>query len=276
MKLKISHIASLVALLATALIINFSRHADLSLNSFNKGSDGYTVRYVIDGDTIELSSGEKVRYIGIDTPEVREKTQEGWVYKPGPFGEEAKEFNRRLVEGKRVRLEFDVQKKDKFKRTLAYVYAGEMFVNLEMVRQGFAMIYTYPPNLKYLELFLDAQKEARENKRGLWLSLEENKISASEAKKNIGRVRMVEAVVKDTFLTEKMLILKFKDSFKVVIYKNNIPLASKDMIRSPNKHFKGKMVRVFGLIKEYKGHPEIVIHDISQIEILEYLGQPSR
>ncbi|MDP2922069.1 MAG: thermonuclease family protein [Candidatus Omnitrophota bacterium] len=262
MKRKISYLASLLALLATTLIINFSRHDDLS-------SNGYTVRHVIDGDTIELSDGEKVRYIGIDTPEVRERTDSGWVYKPRPFGEEAKEFNRKLVEGKRVRLELDVQKKDKYKRILAYVYTGEMFVNIEMVRQGFAMIYTYPPNLKYLELFLEAQKEARDNKRGLWAGLEENKISTSDAKNNIDRVRMIEAIVTDTYLTEKMLILKFKNNFTVVIYKNNIPLRSKDIIRSPNKHFKGKMVRVYGLIKEYKGHPEIVIHDISQIEILQ-------
>lgn len=269
MKREISYIASLAAILATALVINFSRHANLSPDTFNKGSNGYTVSHVIDGDTIELSSGEDVRYIGIDTPEVREKTGAGWVYKPRPFGEEAKEFNRKLVEGKRVRLEFDVQKKDKYKRILAYVYTGEKFINVEMVRQGFAMIYTYPPNLKYLELFLEAQKEARDNKRGLWQGLEENKISASDAKKSIGTIRMVEARVTDTYLTEKMLILKFKDNFKVVIYKNNIPPASKDIIRSPNKYFKGKMVRVYGLIKEYKGHPEIVMHDISQLEVVD-------
>ena len=142
-------------------------------------------------------------------------------------------------------------------------------VNIEMAREGFAMIYTYPPNLKYSQRFLDAQKEARDNKKGLWIDLEENKISTSQAKNNIGMMRIIESEVIDTHLTEKLLILKFKDNFKAVIYKNNIPLSMKDMGRSPNKYFKGKTVKVYGIIKKYKGHPEILLHDMSQLEIIQ-------
>jgi len=186
-----------------------------------------------------------------------------------PFAEKAKDLNRKLVEAKTVKLEFDVQKKDKYKRLLAYVYAEDKMVNIEMVRQGLAMVYTYPPNVKYSQRFLGAQKEARDNKRGLWVDLEENKISTSEAKDNIGRIRMIEARVIDTRLTEKLLILKFKDNFKVVIYKNNISPGLKDMARSPDKYFKGKIVRVYGMIKNYKAHPEMMLHDFSQLEILK-------
>ncbi|PIV39256.1 MAG: hypothetical protein COS29_03610 [Candidatus Omnitrophica bacterium CG02_land_8_20_14_3_00__42_8] len=266
---QIRYAISIIALLATSLVINFSRHTGSTSHIYNNGLHKYTVSRVVDGDTVELSNGERVRYIGIDTPEVREKAGSGWVYKPRPYAEEACAFNRKLVEGKSVRLEFDVQKRDKYKRLLAYVYAGEKMVNIEMVKEGFAMIYMYPPNVRYSQRFLDAQKEARDNKRGLWVDLEENKISASEAKNNIGRVRMMESEVIDTHLTEKLLILKFKDNFKVAIYKDNIPSGSKDMIRSPNAYFKGKKVRVYGLIKEYKGHPEIMLHDMSQLVILK-------
>jgi micrococcal nuclease len=269
MRRRIRYAVSLVALGITLLVINFSKQINLTHLSYDKPGHQYSVRHVVDGDTIELSSGEMVRYIGIDTPEIREKAGAKWVYEPKPYAEEAAAFNKKLVEGKVVKLEFDVQKKDKYNRLLCYVYAGDAIVNIEMVRAGFALMYTYPPNVKYSQKFLDAQKDARENKRGLWLGLEENKISAAQAKNNIGMIRMVESEVSDTHLTEKLLILKFKNNFKVVIYKNNIPLNMKDMARSPNKYFKGKTVKVYGIIKQYKGYPEIVVHDMSQLEILK-------
>ncbi|MEK6732847.1 MAG: thermonuclease family protein [Candidatus Omnitrophota bacterium] len=272
MKRQIKYIASLTALLIASLVINFSRHTNLTTQFNNSGSGKYyTINRVVDGDTIELSNRETVRYIGIDTPEIREKKGSAWIYSPRPYAEEAKSFNEKLVKGKSVRLEFDVQKKDKYNRFLAYVYAGENMANLEMVKQGYGMIYTYPPNVRYSEKFLEAQKEARDNKRGIWSDLdsEKGRITTAQAKDNIGMVRMIEAQVTDTHLTEKLLILKFKNNFKAVIYKNNIPSRLKDMARSPNKYFKGKTVRVYGIIKEYKGHPEIVIHDMSQLEIIQ-------
>jgi len=271
MKRQVKYAVFLVAILIISLIINFSSRINLKNQSDNGARGYYTVTRVIDGDTIELSGGETVRYIGIDTPEVSEKNSSGWIYNPMPFAEKAKDFNRKLVEGKSVKLEFDVQKKDKYNRLLAYVYIEGKMVNIEMVRQGLAMIYTYPPNVKYSKMFLDFQREAKDSKIGLWAGLEENKIYTSEAKNNIGRLRMIEARVTDTRLTEKLLILKFKDNFKVVIYKNNIPSALKEIVRSPDTYFKGKMVRVYGIIKNYKAYPEIVLHDFSQLEILKNL-----
>jgi micrococcal nuclease len=72
------------------------------------------------------------------------------------------------VEGKTVRLELDVEKWEKYRRLLAYVYVGETMVDAELVRQGFAQVATYPPNVKYQERFLKLQREAWEAKRGLW------------------------------------------------------------------------------------------------------------
>jgi micrococcal nuclease len=269
MKRRIRYVVSFIALGLTFLVINFSKQINLTHQSYDKFPYQYTVRHVIDGDTVELSNGDMVRYIGIDTPEMRERKGSEWIYNPMPYAEKAKEFNKILVEGKSVRLEYDVQKKDKYNRILAYVYTGDKMVNAEIVREGLAMIYTYPPNVRYVEKFLEAQKEARDNKKGLWLGLEENKISALEAKNNIGKIRIVESEVISTYLTEKILILKCKNNFKIVLYKNNIPPDMKDMARSPNKYFKGKTVRVYGIIKKYKGYPEIVVHDMSQLEILK-------
>ncbi len=132
-------------------------------------SDTTIVQRVIDGDTVELSDGRKVRYIGVDTPEVRQRNRQGgWVKKPEPYAEEATAFNRRLVEGKAVRLEQDVQSHDRYGRLLTYVYVGELFVNAELVRQGYAVPLTIPPNVKHAELFRDLAREARQEQRGLW------------------------------------------------------------------------------------------------------------
>ncbi len=122
------------------------------------------VQRVVDGDTVVLSTKERVRYIGIDTPELHHPRKPVEAY-----GREAKEFNRRLVEGKKVRLEFDLERYDKYHRLLAYVFLENgTFVNAELLRQGYAQLLTIPPNVKYADLFVKFQKEAREAKRGLW------------------------------------------------------------------------------------------------------------
>ncbi len=114
---------------------------------------------VIDGDTIELDDGEHVRYIGMDTPEMRPVE---------PWAEAATEANRELVEGEMLRLETDVQLRDRYGRLLAYVYVGDLFVNERLVRDGYAHAVSYPPNVAHQEELVAAQREAREADRGLW------------------------------------------------------------------------------------------------------------
>ena len=126
------------------------------------------MRRVIDGDTVELSDGRLVRYIGIDTPEVRRREGEHWIVDPQPMSEEATAFNRRLVENKRVRLEYDVQTHDRFGRVLAYVYVGDVMVNAELLRAGFAQPLTIPPDVKYAQQFRALAEDARRAGRGLW------------------------------------------------------------------------------------------------------------
>jgi len=134
-----------------------------SVESIERQELPFKVIKVIDGDTIKLENGEVVRYIGIDTPET--------VHPSKPvqcFGREASNKNKELVEGKLVRLEKDITDRDKYGRLLRYVWVGDLFVNDYLVRQGYAYVYTYPPDVKYSEQFVQAQREARENNRGLW------------------------------------------------------------------------------------------------------------
>jgi len=123
----------------------------------------FKVTRVIDGDTVEIEGGEHVRYIGIDTPETVDPRKPVQC-----FGIEASKKNEELVEGKVVRLEKDITEKDKYGRLLRYVWMDDLFVNLELVKQGFATSYSYPPDIKYQKEFQEAEKEAREAKRGLW------------------------------------------------------------------------------------------------------------
>jgi micrococcal nuclease len=125
-----------------------------------------TVVRVVDGDTIHVRLGErveKVRYIGVNTPEVHHprKGEE-------PGGRAAMALNRVLVEGQRVRLETDVQARDRYGRLLAYVWVNDVMVNAELVRRGYAQVMTVPPNVRHQALFVKLQRDAREAERGLW------------------------------------------------------------------------------------------------------------
>lgn len=132
----------------------------------------FKVKRVIDGDTIEIDNGQKIRYIGIDTPE---------TVSPGKeidcFAREASDKNKELVLGREVRLEKDVSDTDRYGRLLRYVYTKGpdlpegiewILVNDLLVREGYAQASTYPPDVKYQNLFLESQRYAKENGLGLW------------------------------------------------------------------------------------------------------------
>ncbi len=112
---------------------------------------------VIDGDTIVVEGGYHVRYIGIDAPE-----------KDDPYYLEAKQFNEQLVMGKRVKMEKDVSDRDDFGRLLRYVYVNSVFVNAEMVRNGYALAKAYLPDTRYQKYLVEVENEAKQLHKGLW------------------------------------------------------------------------------------------------------------
>jgi len=124
------------------------------------------VTRVIDGDTIEVDIDGiiyKVRYIGIDTPELDDEQAELCA-----LAQEATRYNRQLVEGKTVRLEKDISETDRYERLLRYVYVDDTFVNAELVRQGLAWAEAYEPDIKYQDTLEKAEAEARQDKIGIW------------------------------------------------------------------------------------------------------------
>ncbi len=139
----------------------------------------FYVSKAIDGDTLRLSNGENVRLIGIDTPESRYNSKLARDSQRSrkdmdtilKMGRSASAFTKSLVEGKRVKLLFDVQKHDKYGRLLAYVYLEDgTFVNGKIVEEGYAQVMTIAPNVKYSQTFLKLEREARQKGNGLWKS----------------------------------------------------------------------------------------------------------
>ncbi len=118
---------------------------------------------VIDGDTIEIASGEKVRYIGIDAPEMNAEDETR-----RHLAQVAKRVNRGMVEGRELVIELGVEERDRYGRLLGYIYSGNVFVNAALVAGGYAQAATYPPNVKHAELFVTLATQAWEANRGLW------------------------------------------------------------------------------------------------------------
>ncbi len=246
----------------------------LALNLFSGKmflpKEGY-VAEVVDGDTIKLKSGESVRYIGIDTPETRKKEGEKWIYQPQPFAEEAKQLNRKLVENKKVRLEYDVEKKDKYRRLLCYVFVEDIFVNAKLIEEGLAFLYTYPPNVKYVDKLVELQKNARLEEKGIWKTYARGAIPDKEAKNHIGELAEVEGRVSKIKDRDKTICLYFgqggQGSFKVIIFRNDLKYFLDKKI-NPKEYYLGKKLKVYGKIKDYHG-PEIIAGHPTQIEVIE-------
>ncbi|MFZ5652427.1 MAG: thermonuclease family protein [Bacillota bacterium] len=125
------------------------------------------VKRVVDGDTFEIVNRgkiEKVRLIGVDTPETLKPNSE-----VEPYGPEASSFTKKMIEGKKVRLEFDVQERDRYGRILAYVYLENgAFLNARLLEEGLATTMTVPPNVRMAEHFLGLQKKAQKARKGIW------------------------------------------------------------------------------------------------------------
>jgi len=253
------------------------------------------VTQVIDGDTIAVEGGIRVRLIAIDAPERDEKCYT-----------EAKEYLNSMILHKVVNLEMDITDKDQYGRSLRYVWLDNKLVNAEIVRAGFAIAKQYDPDTKYQHIIADAEQEAIKKEVGClwskeettptavatplstpfptttpmlapllsptktkWISSDKGVISYLDAGKYIGQTKTVEGTIVKTFkyTKGKIIFLNFHDPyqgyFTAIIWSSGwdkFPFA-------PEVYYKGKEVRVTGEIIEYKGSPEIVVRGPSQIEV---------
>ncbi|MCC6404827.1 MAG: thermonuclease family protein [Candidatus Yanofskybacteria bacterium] len=156
----------IIALYTQWLTESRDRHNNPELTATPKPAPSgmVLVTKVVDGDTIEIEGGTRVRYIGVNTPETVDPRRPVQC-----FGKEASSYNASLVEGQFVRLVRDISDTDKYGRLLRYIYLADgTFVNLQLVARGYAYANTYPPDIAHAKEFAAAQAEAREASRGLW------------------------------------------------------------------------------------------------------------
>jgi micrococcal nuclease len=153
----------ILALMLTGTILAGCSPATVSSSS---GREKAKVVKIVDGDTFEVEIGgkkEKIRLIGVDTPETK-KPNTPIMY----YGKEASDYTKKRLDQKTIELEWDVDKYDQYKRMLAYVWIGDELFNRTLVQEGYARIATFPPNVKYVELFKKDQEDARKKEKGLW------------------------------------------------------------------------------------------------------------
>lgn len=253
------------------------------------GDDGAEVTRIYDGDTIEaLVSGrsQKIRYIGIDSPEMSDSREAVLE-----MARAATEANRRLVEGRIVRLEYDVQTRDTYGRLLAYVWIGDTLVNEVLVRDGYAAARSFPPNVRYQERLRAAQQDAQDAGRRLWdgrladgpLRLRGNQstrasaearpgdglqLDAFDANRHVGEVATVcGRVAGGRYLGgDGLTFLNLERRYPNQPFTIVVPSSTRRaMGGTPETDLPGMDVCVAGRIELHRGTPQILVHDPAQL-----------
>ena len=257
----------LVALLAVAACLA----QDLS---------GPVVR-VVDGDTIVVEIAgerERVRYIGVDTPELDDPRPEVRA-----LARAARRANAELVEGRRVRLELDAEKRDRYGRLLAYAWIGDTLVNEALVRRGYAAPYTYPPNVRYAERFVAAARAARDgpapepaeaaDEAATGPGIPDHAIAAARAVAHVGET----ATVCDSVASTRHLAGGRRPTFlnlgrpyprqdlTIVIRGQDRPAF--EAAGRPEVRFRDRRVCVSGVVELYRGTPQIAVDDPARLWI---------
>jgi len=222
---------------------------------------------IIDGDTFRLENGELVRLIGIDAPELSQ-----------PGGEISREYLAHLILGKQITLERGFSERDKYNRLLRFVYIGDLCVNEEMIRQGYAEARYLSEN-PICEYYIQLEIEAESAQAGLWSDTIFQPrsqvnwdttlpvISWFNADKYYNQYIIVKGVIVDTYNSGHVCFLNFHTDyqyFTAVIFACDFP-GFPDV---PEVYYLGKKVQILGIIKEYKGSPEIIVKTPDQIKII--------
>ena len=239
-------------------------------SSSSQNEKRYSLRHVVDGDTIEVSTLKRVRYIGIDTPETRKKENGEWIFRPERYAVEAKKRNEELVSGKMLEVEFDEEKKDRYGRYLAYVYADGEMINLQLLKEGLATVYTFPPNLRYYKEMVKCQREAFDGKMGLWGTVKTIKVS--EIGEYYGTFCQVRGSVSGVEMSFGKILLYLVSGetgrLRLVIYLRNLSLFQAEGI-NPLKDYEGRNIEVFGKVRDKGDFAEIMVDNPFQIKVLE-------
>jgi micrococcal nuclease len=226
---------------------------------------GYVTK-VIDGDTVRLNNGKLLRYLGINTPELRKKDKYGnWYEINDIYAKKAFLFNKNLVENKKIKIEYDKEREDRHGRLLGYVFVKDKFINYELLKSGWAELYIWGPNFKYQDTLAKAFKNALDGRKGIWRDITD--ISAKDAENYIGKPVILKDEVLDSYSGKNVILLFLPNNFRIVIYKDTLPLFEKNGI-NPLKYYLGKRIKVYGIVKKYKSFLEMIVHHPVEINII--------
>ncbi|NOT85717.1 MAG: nuclease [Methylococcaceae bacterium] len=225
-------------------------HADARVITLPETQSHYKVKRVVDGDTVLLDDGTKVRLLGINTPELANRHQSAEA-----GGKRAKQWLTEQLQGETVRLETDVEKTDKYGRTLAHLFTdADVHVNAQLVRLGLAAVSLYPPNLKYADSLIAAEAVAEKQRLGLWND-------AAYALKPLGQLnpdnqqgwQRITGVVKNLRQSRQYYYLEFSGNFNARIHRSNAHLF-------PDfSTYVGQAVEVRGWINRQQGQLSMLI-----------------
>jgi len=255
--------------LINIFLFSFLLFVCLSCNSNGYDRETFKVKKVIDGDTIILDNSSKshLRYLGIDTPE------KSTYHSPSePYAKEATEYNRKLVEGRKIEVELDEEKYDQYGRLLGYVFVDGEFINKKIIEQGLAHLLIIEPNTRYKDILENAENRAIKNRSGIWSNPDsyeyskKNKkftIKPLNAKRYIDQRIVARGKITSTDENKKVVILDMENELYIVIFRDDIQNFVKLGI-NPRSYYTGSPVEVIGRVKMYRGNPQIVVdHPIS-------------
>jgi len=219
------------------------------------------VAYVYDGDTIKLENGKKIRLLGIDTPEVASHYQ-----KATPGGNAAKKWLKKQLDGSDVYLEYDQQQRDKYKRLLAHVFLenGE-HINTALVKNGLAIVNLFPPNFRYKDELLAAQKVAQQQQLGMWAMKRYQLTSADKVRKVSGWKRYQGTVqsIKNNRKTVRLILNK----------KLSVKIAKEHLYLFPDlESYVGQSVEVRGWLSGKKAPFSILVRHPSALILASPYG----
>ncbi len=210
---------------------------------------------IYDGDTFRTLKGEKIRLLGINTPEIAHTSSPGQV-----MGKKASRALRQLIAGKVVRLAFDEQRRDTYQRTLAQIYLRDgTWVNGKLVELGMAHVYTFTPNLRWAGDLMRLEKEARREKRGIWKTKRFSVLNATQIKSaHLGQFRVVRGQVGR--------IRKKGFAFRLDALNISIPRKYRRFFKHPPALHTGDMVIVHGVVRAASSGLYLALHSPFDLE----------
>ena len=236
------------------------KHKDAVKLSIIPTESYYQIKKIHDGDTILLENGTKLRLLGINTPEVSKRDK---IADEG--GEEAKQWLIEKLKGTKIKLRYDLERKDKYGRVLAHVFTkNNEHINLQLVAYGLAIANIYPPNLKYADKLIAAQQQAELQQLGLWnmSAYAVKNVNDFDSKKYRGWQRIKGTVIKIK-QARKYNYLYFSSQFALKIARN-----SEKLFGDLNDYL-GKTIEARGWVSKRKQYYHLLIRHPSAIKLLK-------